>query len=878
MGEAIGWIGQSNAAGFANWLSLSTPASGSELAHLLFWQIDLQQFSDDVGQWTAMSFDPSLQDVPTSAFDYPPNLGFPTWFSFLVPYSFGPEIYGGLAIRDYLSADVLNVKLAMGGSFLKGRPPGPPTVYGGPWTWLQSHASWDTTQDRDTSPYDATVVASGTATGVTSAFPLLSSLTDSGASWTPGEFKDCWVWMDGMQGLILDNTATQLTVQAWVWDLLTGPSAGAYTIERRTYVAASLTKHFLATAAAAFGEAGGTLADFDMGVVVNVIGESDSTDLALSLNAKQNMLSVIWAIRQGLVAEGITSRDDYGVGFVITLVKEGTVWPFAENVNALFRELAECDPNVRLVPVQDLPLGGYTGTDQLHYNHDGQRTLGQRCGAAAIELLSPSLAATRKSHRYYRQHVVVSPVWGVGTPVHQMLVASQIAGVPNLRYPGWYAERDGMQGLIPVYLDQSGGNILQRPFGGAAPGFAHQTVQVGQEPVDAFQARPAAVTRARGSLTRAQTTGFVWPAGAGSYDPWSGRSLTVTSATQTHVLQVGPVVNRMRTTVAGTGIDREWVARAHSGARGISGTLRIDERAGDDVGAYWMEHRIGHGDYHQAQVTEGFTKVAPLISMRVDTETDCALVGQEFNCDSGVPSLRDGVQTGHGGTAALGDSVLWPNVTVRQRVTPNFRGIEGAFRIVYEWTPTFQVGGGMDTTALEIACYGTVDFDQQFVYDPATDTLTDLSWSGSDNRYSEATTGALTRYNSNGTVYSTAGAPFSLRYGLVGWRADGGVDSSGDDLTYGFFQRLSSDSRGGGYATHLRVGERTSASPVAGFADYDQPSWCYVQQRVENAASVVYAAGQPIRAAAFLCVGTLAQVKAAAAALAALQVNSTWTD
>lgn len=406
MAVAVGWIGQSNMGVFANHADVTVnPASPADLAHLLFFQPDLFAALDNAGVLTPMAF--SAAHIPVSSYDYPPNTDVPRYLP--IP-GFAAEIYGGLAVRAHLGADIICVKLAPLGSYLTVVPGGPQSAYTESWFNASSHQAWDPALVHSSTPYAMTVLASSVATATSA-----NSMTDAGASWTPGQWSGRWAVMGTRVGFITGNTSTELAIQAWA-PLGAPPAPGGYIIQRRELFQASIAKSFLNYCTGASVAAGGGPPAFDMQVVGMALGESDATQANRAALAKANMLSLIWYIRTELVARGLTSKPARQVGFTLSLVKEIPNWPFASLVNQAYREIAAADTFVRAVQVADLPVGGFGNNpaqDGIHYNGPGQQMHGQRHGAGMISLLSQQDTG-RASHQFFGRHRVMRPVWGIG--------------------------------------------------------------------------------------------------------------------------------------------------------------------------------------------------------------------------------------------------------------------------------------------------------------------------------------------------------------------------------------------------------------------------------------------------------------------------------
>jgi len=886
MADAFGAIGQSNEDGQGDWLKLASPASPADLAHLQFFQIDLFAYVDDAGAINPMVF--SATHTPASAYDYPPNIGFPTYFP--IGYKFGPEVYGGLALWEAFGADPIFVKLSPGGTYLTDKEPQAPLAYPGSWFWPAAHRSWDTQLARDTTPYSDVVVASGTATAST-----VLTMTDPMASLVPNAHIGHWCLMGANKGLVIANTATEVTVLVWVTSGLTPPTPGAYTIVRRTMIGSSLSKAFVdGYCPAAFAAAGGTLGDFDMKAIQVTLGESDSLEHERALLAKENMLDLIWYIRNRLVAQGLTSLPARKVAFSLALIVEGTsIWPYANITNQLYRELADSDPWVRIVAVEDLERGGFdnnTSTDNIHYNHNGQKLLGQRHGAAMVELVQQQQSGAdpgRGSHHYYGQHVAVTPVWGAGsTFVHRLVRFADLTSIAvgERRVPGFYARRDAAAGWLPLYISDDGDLLSNRPQGPSwtLVGFASPTQLAGMVPASGYA--PAVTHRKhsqRGCRGGFSVAGFVWPMASGGFDAFPELLEDFASASQTHTVRCSGGTHRITTEIPAASVNRDWLLRGASGAFAFRAELRIDEKLGAQE-ELWMRHRIGWGDYRAPQVDgTAVVHMPPIREQNIQGgQLYAEITGLEFGCDEGAPSEElDSWQVNHGGVAANGDAVVWTGVRMRQEVTPNWNGIEGCFRVVHEAQCDFALDTDHDAIRFDLSVFATNDFDQQLTYDPATGTTTDKSWDPTTNRFHIVDTSSIVTYDKTGGVHATAATPFTQDAGVVAWCATGTHSASSDGLTWGVYLpiRPIGSARN---ATQLVLGNWTEPleSTYAGFSDYDQRNYSYAQARFQLASGTPVVAGQKMRVAMFVLVGTADQMRDAADALYALGVDATWTD
>lgn len=370
----IGCIGQSNMLGVAN---VDQHPALPSLDGIRIFQPDLFTARDDVGVFTQLDFAPERYDVPTAPYDYPVNAGVPPRFASV--RLFGPELQAGVVLRERLGAPVHFVKLAVGGVGLVPLVDWPIGLPSG-WLWFV-HDSWDPSLRHSVKPYESKRVLAGRASATTA-----TTLRDASQNWNGDEHKDRWLVCGGKQGRVLGNDRDTLTIEAWVQDPLGAPPApGPYVLEDRTFFHASLARAFaegyLAGAAAACGPGG-----IDCRGVLVAQGETDGLREASARAARANMQALIAYLRTTMQARGFTTLRAEQVPFVLALVKESEVWPFAQLVNAGYRELAANDPFVAIVDTQDVALGGFDGVDRNHYSAAGQQVLGERMAKALLEL------------------------------------------------------------------------------------------------------------------------------------------------------------------------------------------------------------------------------------------------------------------------------------------------------------------------------------------------------------------------------------------------------------------------------------------------------------------------------------------------------------
>lgn len=875
---AFGCIGQSNGFGIADHRQVSGPATAPQLARLKYFQVSMGQFTDSVGTMTAFSFDPSIQDGPiTGDYDYPPTTGQPLFSP--LSYGFGPDVYAGVTVSQALGQDLAVVKLSPLGVSLTSRPPGQPNTTPGAWFWDQAHRSWDTTIARSSAPYTLTFTETGTATATTS-----NTLTDGTKSWTTNQHAGRWVTLGGYQGFIASNTATQLSVAAWLPYWTGVPPTGAYQIEQRALISASLAKTFTEGYCVAANTAAGGGLDFRH--IIIALGETDSQDATTAAAAKTNMLALIWWVRQRLKALGLTTLEAGRIGISLSLIQEIPIWAYASIVNAGFREIAASDPYVRLVPLDGITTGGYAGGDDIHYNGPGQKLFGQRHGAAMLDLLSAP-AATRKSHDYFGQHVTVRPVWSIGGK--QWSTWPGLSGVADSARtdPVFYLLRDEEAGSYPVYLDGAGRTLSNSPSSGSRLlGYARSVRGAGMDEVDAFQmVDPSSRGLGRGGVSGKMAKGFCWPMGfADSVAfPSAWRSFTLGN----HQIEFdhGVGAHRARVTIAGTGIAaREFLQRGYCGSMALSSELRVYEAIG--TGDPWMYHRIGWGSYKRAAASGvGMAHMPPAISAtRTPTSLSAEVTAVESGVDEGVtaPLYQTGLtadEMNHGGLAADGDAGLWPGARLSQTIHPNWDGREGVHRIVHTLTFPVALGVTSDTIEWWLNAYLTDNFGLQWGVDVASATKTDGAYNRAQNAYWDHTPTASTKRLADGTLVSTNATWFPNRVALIAWDATGGAPALGDGLCVGVYATFAGHGQFGSASRLVIGGEVEPASSTnPAFGATDQRMAMPLHMVFTFPAGTVIAAGTTLKAAMFMLVGTEAQIRTRARALHDSGIDSSFTS
>lgn len=874
MSIGVGLVGQSNCLEFGDldvWLALS-----KSLASISFYQDDITDGVATAGAITLADWSASRYDgIPTSAYDYPVNMGQPSWG----PYrrGFGCELEAAIKVRDHHSADVTIVKLAVTATFL-----GSIGVVGAgsiPVGWFNSssHVSWGNSPKSNT-PYNTTVKDSGTATATAA-----STMTDSGASWTVDEHQGRYVTIGSSVAYVLSNTDKVLTFALW---LRTTPAPGGYSIDQRDFFEASLGKTYAEDVLPA-AKAADPVIDFR--VFALVIGEGNATNIVTANAAYDQALDLIWRLRNGAVAASATTLAAHEIRIILCEIQEANIpgteipiWPFAPIVNRAYREIARRDPWVTTVDGDGIQTGGVGSGDILHYDTTGVIDLGQRIGDSYIALDSGS-APARRSLYYPDQHRLVQPVWeGNYAGVKRMIGSwSGLTALPAAAqgYPGLYVPKDVVDEPLLVYLDAAGRNLVNEGAGASLLGRASANPMLGSIPIDTGVPATALDQPSRATRRRSLAQGFVWPSGAGDFETFDEIEVVEAGANITNTVQVargcGGMISRWRTATGA--IDREWMCRGHSGTRSLSMQLQIDEKVATTA-EFWMRHQIGYGDHRQAQTDGvGATFLAPTAQSEVaGSKITSRALGVELNSDenSDVPTGRIIEELDHGATDADRTTVLWPNLMLGQDIELGWNSREAVTRCVASLLPSFALDRAGDVRDLLYGCWGLDVFDKQLAYDPATTTETDYGWTPGNNYYVEITATGRVTYNPAGGVVSSGASPFSTGAGFFGWQATGVHQGPADNLTWGFYVKLLAGVPNQ-HPTKARIGNLASAAPYGSFSAYDQLDHVDAKVLFEG---VSLAAGTEQRVALFLLVGTIVQVKAAADQLYALDVDATWIN
>lgn len=869
MVRAVGIVGQSNADGFGDlwqWIAL-----GHSYAALYFYQDDISDSVATSGKFTAADFDPGLYGVSVAQYDYPVNLGGVSYGPH--SYRFGPELEICRLIASYHGDDVYCVKTAVGATYIGDKDPFgaaifPPVGWWCPW----AHRGWGDAAAA-TPPYSVEVKYSGTATSIAG-----NVMTDSGASWTPGALIGLWISVGGMTGCVIGNSSTQATVFYWARST---PTAGPYQIQAWTPQTASLARVY----AEQILPAAASAESIEIDSFFVVIGEYNSLTEEDASRSFDDMLDMIWRLRNGAVAAGATSLQAHEIIVVLAEVKEGTIWPYAAKVNASYRAIAECDPMVVTVSADGVSIGGLTGTDQAHYDAAGQIELGRRMFEAYKQVIERGYKA-RRSLYYQMMHEVVQPIWGYGPDDALAMTSSwsAFAALPasSKRTPGLFVPQSSRRSpASPLFLDAGTSFSSTGTSPGSTQatrvGVAFRSQGAGMVNPDRAVAYTRSVVPFHGSRKAKQNTGYVWSSGAAEFNGFEETVLVFGSDSSYSSPGAGGKITRWRTTTGA--IDREWMCRGYSGVHGLSMPVILDEVVSDQ-GVLWMRHQLGLGDHRKAQaIGDGAVFLAPTIHHSVDHRSGIVRgkgIAMEFGSDASAP-VPAGLTTAdvdHGGDASSKLTVMAPRVTIEHMTQLAWQA--NVHRSV--WTATFEDAiRSVDTLRLEPGCWSMSTFGKQFVYDPATGIETDLGWSPASNYWHEITTSSMVSYTPAGAVAATVACPFTRGWGLIGWEANGAHGSPSDGLTWALFVRVIPQAFAGiGAPYGARLGNKASAPAYPAYASYDQLDHVSAQV-LASSTGVGFSAGGAFRLAMFLLTGTMAQVKAAANALYASRVDASWT-
>jgi hypothetical protein len=398
----LGWIGQSNMQGICNRATMATqvmPSDAALSAAVRYYQVDLNSYSDSAGVLSPMGFSGwPLAAARTGGFDYQPNL-LPSLLG-RGRNSFGPDLNAAYLLSQAAGQQVLNVKLALGETFLTTQPASASAAFvlAGAYLWRSSFDSFDPNAARagENDAFHATTVARGTVTSATSAASGAATLTDAEQEWTPGQWIGHWAVSGRCQGLVLSNTATTLNLLTWAPTFESAPSPQAtYGIQARTRRPASLARSFVegycAKASALLALEGKSM---DLRVVGVQIGESDAATLANASQVQARMTALIAWLRAELHGRGFTTVAQDEIGFVLGLIKDDGTYPYAPMVNAAYVNIAAIDDFVETSPVAGLAVGGRfpdpadPNFDPYHYTADAQMINGANFASRIQSLIN----------------------------------------------------------------------------------------------------------------------------------------------------------------------------------------------------------------------------------------------------------------------------------------------------------------------------------------------------------------------------------------------------------------------------------------------------------------------------------------------------------
>lgn len=842
------FFGQSNMQGFGSWDLHPSPPS---LAGLYFYQPSMLRFDATNGQIAALDFDLSRYDFPTSAYDAPINSGFPD----IAPgfRRIGPELHAMVDLRAHFGGDVLAIKCAIGAT----RWDAQPHIAGA--DWLSPVAWWHPQAQRDWDPanaelpYTTQLIDSGTSTSVAGLV-----LTDASKSWTPGSLVERWVFIDGKIGIISNNTATQLFVSYWAPIAVT-PASGSYEIRRIIWNDASLVHVLTQMAESADAIASGGV---ELAGIVCSLGENNAaTRVALEqMLSTDSIRRTIWHLRSHAVANGLWVGDAADIPVALIEIKEVSTWPYARQVNDEFRRLAAIDPKVVVIPVQHYGYGGYTGSDNSHFNTEACIGIGRDVAEAMIQLEEGEVGH-RDSYAMPGRFMRVKPLWAISmggsrtrtewVPADYESVDLDLAGPVTMLLP---ALSGGDR--IPVYASRLGASWSRIPIDGMslvgwglpAPIESPTMASVGTLVSQQIQSRK----QASASRSSTEPQGYGWS----MHHPLSGIQGTIMevgapSANQTNTLKFSMsngALARWSFETAGVPA-REFVARCGGFGWGLVAELQLAEMAYDET---WMDHLMVFGGNRESFTFSGRSEVQASPGTMLAVSPD--------RIESEIVAMECAGE--HGELPA--QPVIWPDFKILQVVDPHWRGIEGVHRVMLSLTLPVDLDPSM-MPKLRLALHATQDHDKQFLYDPETDTETDLAWSSIDNHRWEIDRSSLTEFTA-GIVTDVSASPLSKDVGVLGW------SDTSTGFAWGWYVRAGAS---GSELAEITEKVEIAATPVSGFEDYDQPAYCGASVTADLY-GIDLSAGKTIEVSHFLLVGTMAQVRAAAQQLRDLGVDSTW--
>lgn len=261
-------------------------------------------------------------------------------------------------------------------------------------------------------PDTLTLSANWTANGAASGIDLTSTYT-VGDVWTTNEHAGRWVDVSGNLGLIVSNTFDTLAISplgggVYMWTSHREMGATSWSfpadgikIKDIRFAAGSLSKVLIESYCAAADAVLQTAGDrLDVQDIFFCLGESDASEVTRAGRAYDNMKAIIAYMRAKLVELGLTSLPASKIRVTLAKVKNAASWPFYSTVNTAFDQLAANDTNITTVEVDSYSYGGFSGSDQQHYDATGLLQLGRAMYEAAKALeLRDSQATTDQGGR-----------------------------------------------------------------------------------------------------------------------------------------------------------------------------------------------------------------------------------------------------------------------------------------------------------------------------------------------------------------------------------------------------------------------------------------------------------------------------------------------
>lgn len=324
----------------------------------------------------------------------------------------------------------------------------------------------------------------------------------------------------------------------------------------------------------------------------------------------------------------------------------------------------------------------------------------------------------------------------------------------------------------------------------------------GQGQLSLWPDSPNSRELSRRSTTGNQLLGHAWIFPE-SEDEWNGVTHTVTAGERTDEIFIarrcGAYVCRWHTSIPSAGINREWMRRFDYGA-GIGPGEFYRENFGVDLFVHnptqfgCIRYNGGsafpHDDHHIAFPS-------PIIDASIGPGTESPLRIQSYN----IP--LEWTKNGLGQLGIVGSPIeqhdntdyqpcLWWRVRHQLIVDVNWQGRVGVTRIrqrSYSPVPFFSFGG---IEALTMATFAIDSFDQVWVYDAGSDTMTDVGWNPAVETNARWTSwlDQYTKEVPQGNLVASGASQIPSGYGGYILRASGTIFGPADGLCVGYYGRI----------------------------------------------------------------------------------------